>query len=208
MILSAAKIRRKLGKTVVIDPFDEAQLNPNSYDVRLGNWFYMLHWIGGQPCYFGPLHVPNNQPLVLPKGATILAMTKEFVGGQCDITTQIRAKSSTRRKGISICDDAGLGDVGYIDHWTMELTANSNYAVVRPGMKIAQIVFHTVDGADEPYVGQYRRRWPQNMIPKDLVNNVESIGQMYSPQVFLNLIADLTPAPQHEAIKAEAPASG
>ena len=35
MILSGQEIRNQLGKNIVIDPFDEANLNPNSYNLTL-----------------------------------------------------------------------------------------------------------------------------------------------------------------------------
>ena len=35
MILSGHEIRAQLGKNIVIDPFDESRLNPNSYNLTL-----------------------------------------------------------------------------------------------------------------------------------------------------------------------------
>ena len=35
MVLSGHEIQRQLGKNIVIDPFDEARLNPNSYNLTL-----------------------------------------------------------------------------------------------------------------------------------------------------------------------------
>ena len=35
MILSGHKIREQLGQNIIIDPFDEANLNPNSYNLTL-----------------------------------------------------------------------------------------------------------------------------------------------------------------------------
>ena len=35
MILSGQEIRRRLGDSIVIDPFDESHLNPNSYNLSL-----------------------------------------------------------------------------------------------------------------------------------------------------------------------------
>ena len=37
MILSGQAIRERLGSDIVIDPFDESQLNPNSYNLTLHN---------------------------------------------------------------------------------------------------------------------------------------------------------------------------
>ena len=37
MILSGNEIRRRLGNSITIDPFNEANLNPNSYNLTLHN---------------------------------------------------------------------------------------------------------------------------------------------------------------------------
>ena len=37
MILTGEEIRKHLGQNIVIDPFDERQLNPNSYNLTLHN---------------------------------------------------------------------------------------------------------------------------------------------------------------------------
>jgi dCTP deaminase len=37
MILSGKEIKNKLGKEIIIEPFNEKQLNPNSYNLRLHN---------------------------------------------------------------------------------------------------------------------------------------------------------------------------
>jgi len=37
MILSGLEIKNKLGKDIIIEPFDEKLLNPNSYNLRLHN---------------------------------------------------------------------------------------------------------------------------------------------------------------------------
>nr|WP_319586223.1 hypothetical protein [uncultured Desulfobulbus sp.] len=35
MILSGKEIKSKMGNEIIIDPFNESQLNPNSYNLRL-----------------------------------------------------------------------------------------------------------------------------------------------------------------------------
>ncbi|MEZ6066809.1 MAG: hypothetical protein R3B90_14140 [Planctomycetaceae bacterium] len=37
MILTGNEIQRRLGEDIVIEPFNAAQLNPNSYNLRLHN---------------------------------------------------------------------------------------------------------------------------------------------------------------------------
>lgn len=205
MILTKYDILQEIAlKNIIVQPFDAAQLNPNSYDVLLGNHFFLLRYHGLEPYFYGPVEVPDGNPLLLPAGETILAMTKEVVGANEDIVAQIRAKSSTRRLGVSICDDAGLGDIGYIDHWTLELTANVQpYAVVTAGAPIGQIVFHAAGCArpprsiSEPYIppamasysGQYQRGWPENMVPRRYEGHIIPVTVAYSPYIFWAMAA-------------------
>ena len=37
MILSGLEIKKHIGKEIIIEPFDEKRLNPNSYNLRLHN---------------------------------------------------------------------------------------------------------------------------------------------------------------------------
>ncbi len=37
MLLSGKEIKKRIGKEIIIEPFNEEQLNPNSYNLRLHN---------------------------------------------------------------------------------------------------------------------------------------------------------------------------
>jgi dCTP deaminase len=37
MILSGKEIQKRIGKDIIIEPYSSAQLNPNSYNLRLHN---------------------------------------------------------------------------------------------------------------------------------------------------------------------------
>ncbi len=87
--------------------------------------------------------------IVLDPGETILAHTNEFIGG-CDntIDTMMKARSSLGRNFIEVCKCAGLGDIGYCNRWTMEITNNSTkYQIpLVVGRRIAQILFFKTEG--------------------------------------------------------------
>lgn len=182
---------------IVIHPFNPNNLNPNSYDVTLGSWFYREQ----KPVNFdvGKISYSNifckedidsmwgnsingrsfgDGIIVLGPGENILAHTNEFIGGRINITSMMKARSSYGRSTISVCRCAGLGDIGYINRWTMEITNNSLYYHVPlvVGKCIAQICFFETADPINLYKGKYQsnmdlleleRSWkPEDMLPK------------------------------------------
>lgn len=125
----------------------------------------------------------DDRIVVLDPHETILAHTEEFIGG-CDNTntTMMKARSSLGRNFIEVCKCAGLGDIGYCNRWTMEITNNSQkYQIpLVVGRRIAQIIFFKTDGIKgKDYVkagGKYQttgnldkmmKEWtPEAMLPK------------------------------------------
>ena len=167
MILTRPYIRlfRKLG-LVVIEPFDDDQLQTNSYDVTLWHHFWRVEWRGRRP-HYEYVTGEGRQIIQVPHGGTLLAATREVIGGRWCVVPSMRGKSSIRRMGITVCGDAGLGDLHYVDHWTAELTAlvhGPTYLEV--GKPFAQMVFHLALPTRARYAGQYTERdWPGCMVP-------------------------------------------
>jgi len=97
--------------------------------------------------------------ILLEPGETVLAHTIEFIGGRDVCVAKMYARSSTGRNFIEVCKDAGWGDVGYFNRWTMEVTNNSRYFSIPlvVGRRIAQMVFYEVEPLakkDVDYVGE------------------------------------------------------
>lgn len=137
-----------------------------------------------------PFHGFSNKDkvILIAPGETILAHTIEYIGGKngtkdlSAVTTEMRARSSIGRIGISVCKCAGWGDIGYVNRWTMEITNFSNVIIPLPvGVRIAQIIFHetvTVPDIDKysDKGGKYQtsndlksliKNWkPEDMLPK------------------------------------------
>lgn len=124
---------------------------------------------------------PDDRIILIRPGETILGHTIEFIGGKHNVTTQMQARSSIGRNFIEVCKCAGWGDIGYINRWTMEITNNSQFAVIPlvVGRRIAQMVFYeTGPIADLDYSrnGKYspsdnlatlKKLWkPEMMLPK------------------------------------------
>lgn len=128
--------------------------------------------------------IPADQPIIVIRpGERILAHTHEFIGIKAPGTSTMQARSTWGRNGVAVCLDAGWGDPGYINRWTMEIyNMNQHESVVLPvGERIAQLVFyHTgpVDGEYKAISGKYQtntsddiseivRSWkPQQMLPR------------------------------------------
>ncbi len=125
----------------------------------------------------------EDEVIMLAPGETILGHTQEFIGGREVCVAKMYGRSSTGRNFIEVCKDAGWGDVGYINRWTMEITNNSHYFTIPlvVGRRIAQMVFYEVaplgKGADYALEkGKYqltddfeklKKTWnPVQMIPR------------------------------------------
>ena len=130
--------------------------------------------------------IPEDWPvIVLRPGERILAHSHEFAGIQGPTgTSMLKARSSSGRIGIKVCDDAGWGDNGFINRWTWEMRNDNQEAIVIPvGERMAQLVFlDTGDvgsgyGVGADYEGKYQQRgvaiddlierWsPEDMLPR------------------------------------------
>lgn len=126
---------------------------------------------------------PKHQIIVVRPGERLLGHTHEFVGIKAPGTSTLQARSTWGRNGVAVCIDAGWGDPGYINRWTLEIyNMNQHEAVVLPvGERIAQMVFYEtgpVEGEYKKLSGKYQsglsaglnkliRDWrPEQMLPK------------------------------------------
>lgn len=89
-------------------------------------------------------NIPADHPIiVLEPGERILAHTQEFIGILPPGTTSMQSRSTWGRNGLAVCFDAGWGDPGYVNRWTLEVyNLNQRHSIVVPvGERIAQLVF-------------------------------------------------------------------
>ena len=180
MLLSDRRILEELERgNVVISPFDQRQLGTNSYDCRLGEWYFQpdanvevvdfTEEAQARAFWGEPRHAAEGR-IPVRAGTTILAHTIEVVGGRNGITTSMHARSSVGRAGLSVCKCAGVGDVGYVSRWTMEISNHSRSTILLPvGLRICQIKFEEVGPTLREYRGKYGQggEWsPLDMLPK------------------------------------------
>jgi dCTP deaminase len=176
-ILQAIKEAR-----IVIKPFNEKQLGPNSYDVRIGQWIVRQQYASTSPLLLSdpisphelwqsPTRVQDGIIRVAP-GELLLAHTEEFIACYQNVVGELASRSSLMRMGIAVCVDAGLGDVGFASRWTLEVYNHTRREIVIPvGSRVAQMKFHEVDNCDLTYQakgGTYGvMDWdPNDMLPR------------------------------------------
>jgi dCTP deaminase len=147
MILSDSSILHAIEKKdIVIEPYDRCCLGTNSYDVHLSKFL---------ACYVDDVidakrhnqvkHFEIDQTgIVLNPGKTYLGSTLEYTEThQC--VPFLEGKSSVGRLGIDIHATAGKGDVGFCNHWTLEISVSQSVRVYA-GMPIGQLIYFMVEG--------------------------------------------------------------
>lgn len=173
MILSGKEIKKRIGKDILIDPFDEKQLNPNSYNLRLSNELY---------CYSNSVldmskenilkkEVIKNTGIRLMPNKLYLGRTKEYTKTE-NLVPAIEGRSSIGRLGLFIHITAGFGDVGFCGYWTLEISCIQPI-IIYPDIEICQIFYHEIKGDFDNYKGKYQNNngVQASMIIKEIDNN-------------------------------------
>lgn len=164
---------------ILIDPFQESRLNPNSYNLTLHKHLKVyditdnrmlirkhLRKIRDMKAEHAAesfldarkatptvdIEIPEGG-LVLEPGTLYLARTVEHTEAW-NCVPAIAGRSSTGRLGLSIHETAGFGDVGFCGTWTMEMVVTHPVRVYA-GMEVCQICYHMVSEDHENYKGRY-----------------------------------------------------
>ncbi|MCX7929379.1 MAG: dCTP deaminase [Chlorobi bacterium] len=166
MILSDTEILRHIEQgTIVIEPFRRECLGTNSYDVHLGKVLAV---------YLDPIldarqhnrveyiEIPD-EGYVLQPHRFYLGVTEEYTETHLHVPF-LEGKSSVGRLGIDIHATAGKGDVGFCNHWTLEISVKQPVRIYA-GMPIGQLIYFEVRGQiATPYnrkgSAKYRERNP------------------------------------------------
>jgi dCTP deaminase len=160
VILTGLEIAGRVADgTIVIDPYDPARLNPNSYNLRLHEDLYIYEGCDktdldmARPRALERIRIPRYGFTLMP-GVLYLGRTVERTK-TTDLVPMLEGRSSVGRLGLSVHVTAGFGDIGFDGHWTLEMT------VVHPlriyaGVEVCQVIFHEATGAVTPYAGKYQ----------------------------------------------------
>ena len=158
MILSGSEIKARLGTDIGIDPFNEDQLNPNSYNLRLHDELLVYEEIildMKRPNRFRRILIPP-EGLVLQPNQMYLGRTIEYTETR-NLVPMLEGRSSIGRLGMFVHVTAGFGDVGFCGYWTLEMIAIQPIRIY-PGVQVCQVFYHTVEGEITEYSsGKYQK---------------------------------------------------
>ena len=156
MLTKSAILEEMRKGNIVIQPFNQKQLNPNSYNVTLNERLEIY------ACKVLDAHKENpTEEIIIPKEGYVLepnvlylARTNEYTETY-NLVPGIDGRSSIGRLGIEIHRTAGFGDVGFRGTWTLEITATM-YVRVYPNMEIGQLYYEEITGEPTNYNGRYQ----------------------------------------------------
>lgn len=157
MILSGREIIRRMGREIVIDPFDPKRINPNSYNLSLHNELLVYENRALD------MKTPNGtKKIVIPEEGLLLEPNRLYLGRTEEYTKtdgfvpMLEGRSSTGRLGLFIHVTAGFGDVGFSGFWTLEMFCIQPIRIY-PGVEVCQIYYHSIQGDFDPYrSGKYQ----------------------------------------------------
>lgn len=160
-ILTGSEIKKKIELgDIIISPYDEKQINPNSYNVRLHPELKVyenkvLDIEKENP--YRTIEI-SNEGLVLEPGILYIGRTIEYTTTKPEARCVpcIDGRSSTARLGISCHISAGFGDIGFKGTFTCEISVIQPVRII-PNLQIGQIYYLSVEGnTDIVYNGKYQ----------------------------------------------------
>ncbi len=158
MILSGRKIQELQNDKIIITPFNEEQINPNSYNLRLHNQ------IGVYTDSVLDVKRKNEMKVfTIPPSGFLLEPHHLYLGRTIEYTEtdffvpMLEGRSSLGRLGLNIHVTAGFGDIGFSGYWTLEMHAIAPIWIY-PGIDICQIYYHTIEGEYD----LYRKKYSEN----------------------------------------------
>ena len=157
MILSGKEIAKNIGKDIIIEPYNEKQLNPNSYNLRLYNELLVYEedvLDMKKPNKYKTIIIPE-EGLQLEPGKLYLGRTVEYTATK-NFVPMLEGRSSVGGLGLFIHVTAGFGDVGFRGYWTLEVFCVQPI-IIYPNVEICQVYYHDIHGEYEEYKsGKYQ----------------------------------------------------
>jgi len=157
MILTGEEIKKRINSDIIIEPYNESLLNPNSYNLRLSDELLIYTRF--------PLDMKTPNPtekVIIPEEGYLLEPGKLYLGRTIELTEthnlvpMLEGRSSIGRLGMFVHVTAGFGDVGFKGFWTLEIQVIHPLRIYS-GVQICQIFYHTIEGKVREYSsGKYQ----------------------------------------------------
>ena len=176
MLLTGREIYKQVqAGNIQIDPFDQGRVNPNSYDLSLGDFVAVYsNWVvelepspDGRHLYSrdNELDIKTKPEVMLYKidpevgwllkpGIGYLMHTVERIHTEL-FTPVLDGKSSIGRLFVAVHVTAGYGDTGFNGQYTLEVKVVHPIRVY-PGIRFCQMRFHVPTGDITSYAGNYQ----------------------------------------------------
>ena len=153
---------------ILVEPYDRNCLGTNSYDVHLSKYLacYIDDVIDAKKHNQVEHFEIADDGIVLQPGKTYLGSTLEYTETRSFVPF-LEGKSSVGRLGIDIHATAGKGDVGFCNHWTLEISVSQPVRIYA-AMPIGQLIYFKVEGEVEvdyqsKSSAKYNQRTPKPM---------------------------------------------
>lgn len=165
MILADHEIRELLfSRDLQITGLMPEDINAHSVDIHLSNSFLArrsgtvidLDNPGSQKYVPVPAYDPSGAILIYP-GQFILGSSLERISLPANLPASLFGVSTNARCGLQIHSTGAWIDAGFEGEITLEISNNeSDPILLRPGMRIGQLVFHRSLIASYEYSGRYQ----------------------------------------------------
>lgn len=157
MILGNLSIKENIRNgNIVITPYNESQLNTNSYNVRLHNEL-LVYTDDVLDCK----KENKTKTIIIGEEGFELHPNELYLGRTVEYTEtyncvpMLEGRSSIARLGIDVHITAGFGDRGFKGFWTLEIRCTKP-VIIYPNIEIAQLYYVACKGCNGEYNGKYQ----------------------------------------------------
>lgn len=157
MILTGQEIIKQTKlKKITIQPFNLNNINPNSYNVTLGDYVkvYIETTLDSKKELKTKIIPIPDDGIVIEPDKIYLGYTQETIGSDYYVPT-ITGRSSTGRLGLFVQITADLVDIGFKGNLTFQMHSVQPVRIYK-GMKLGQIMFWKPTGKIKLYNGKYQ----------------------------------------------------
>jgi len=157
--IGSCGIDLRLGKQFIV--FNENIQDVFSFDIEKGENINV---------YQDEIVLAVGSPIIIHPGKVIIASTFEYVSIPDDLECQVEGRSSWARLGLVIATASTI-EPGFKGMITLELSNIGKIPItLYPGLRIAQLIFHTIESADQEAYSLADEKSKQNYEKKYIFN--------------------------------------